>query len=97
MSDNNDNDRQILQVLGRIEGQLKGIQDLVHHTSETTNTRIQDLKESINKRIEDHREETNTRFDAVNRQINKKSAAAGSLGGAIVAGLVEIVRAVAGN
>ena len=84
----------VLLVLGRIEGELKGIRELVHSTSEATNTRIDDMKESVNTRIDDHQTATDTRFVAMGRQINKKGMASGGAGGALVAGLVEMARAI---
>lgn len=92
MPDNNNND-QVLVLLGNIQGELRGIRELVHSSSESTNRRIDDLKDSMNKRIEDHQETTEVRFRHIHQQMNKKSALAGGGSGALVAALVEVVRA----
>ena len=92
MSGDNNNDS-VLLVLGRIEGELKGIRDLVHTTSDATNMRIDDLTSAVNKRIDDHQVATSAQMVTLQKQIHRKSLTAGGASGAMVAGVIEIIRA----
>ncbi|MBL4783018.1 MAG: hypothetical protein JKX92_12320 [Porticoccaceae bacterium] len=87
-----DDSNSILLVLGRIEGELKGIRELVHSTSQATNTRIDDLTSAVNKRIDDHQMATQDRIDGLQKQIHRKSLTVGGLSAALVTGVVEIIR-----
>lgn len=89
----NETNDPILLVLGRIEGELKGIRDLVHSTSHATNARIDDLTVAVNKRIDDHQVATNARMVALQKQIHRKGIAAGGASGAMASVVVEIIRA----
>lgn len=91
MADNNNND-QVLFLLGQIKGELTGIKDLVQSSSETTNRRIDDLANAMNRRIDDHQSSTDARFESIQKQITKKGAAAGGGSGLVVAGIVEIIK-----
>lgn len=82
----------ILMMLGRIEGELKGLTSLVQETSNATNRRIDDLKESMNQRVDELSDNTDQRFQAVQSQVNRRGATAGGASGALVAGAVEMIK-----
>lgn len=86
------NEDHILVMLGRIEGELKGLNALVTSTSAATNLRIDDLKNSMNGRIDDLSRNTDQRFESVQKQVNRRGAAAGGAGGVLVAGAVEFIK-----
>lgn len=91
------NEDHILVMLGRIEGELKGLNALVTSTSEATNRRIDDLKVSMNGRIDDLSRNTDQRFESVQKQVNRRSAAVGGVGGILVTGFAEVVKAFLGQ
>lgn len=93
MSDSS-NEQHILVMLGRIEGELKGLSALVTETSNATNRRIDDLKSSMNSRIDDLSKTTDQRFESVQKQVNRRGAAAGGAGGMLMAGAVELIKLV---
>lgn len=85
-----DND-QIVQLLGEIRGELKGINAVMERNHQSMNQRLDDIQSS-----------NNQRFDAVERRVDHmeseqkaiiwKVASWSSLGGAIVAGGVELIK-----
>ncbi|MDX2350639.1 MAG: hypothetical protein QNK32_09640 [Porticoccus sp.] len=97
MADNDNNNDQVLIMLGEIKGELAGINRLVQATSDSTNKRIDDLATAMNRRIDDHQDDTKARFDAVQKEIGKKSVTAGGASGALVAGVVKLIEVTLGG
>lgn len=82
---------ELLLLLGEIKGELNGIHTLVQTTSDSTNKRIDDLGAAMNRRLEDHQADTAEKFHAIDKQINKKGATAGGVGGLIASGLTQLI------
>lgn len=92
-----EHEQHILVMLGRIEGELKGINTQIQQNSAATNQRIDDLKAAMNKRMDDLKESTDERFESVQKQFDRRSAAVGGVGGVsgglLVSGLTELLKA----
>ena len=100
-----DNNMQVLVLLGEIKGELSGIHRLVQQSTEATTQRIDDLRDSMHRRLEDHQahneqrfgqfsEDVDRRFNDVDKRTTKRSVATGGSAGALVLGLSEIVKAI---
>jgi len=83
--------RQVLLALGNIQGELRGIRDMVHKGQETTNQRIDDLKEAVTERI-DGLEGRVTRLEGDHGKLMVKTASLGGIAGGAMTALVEVIR-----
>lgn len=77
-------DAQMLKALGELSGELRGISQQIQMSQQSTNQRIDDLKESVkeqtqalNQRIDDHQKDVDNRLDDMNQQILKFSKSTG--------------------
>jgi hypothetical protein len=94
----------VLTDLGEVKGLLHGVTEMIRHSQESTNRRIDDLSLSIHKRMDsvDNRlREVGEKADtAMNlstdtaARISKHSAFFGGGSGALVAAAIEIIKAV---
>jgi hypothetical protein len=88
---NEDLNSKVLLALGNIQGELRGIREMVQHGQQTTNQRIDDLKQTVTERIEGL-EGRVTRLENDHGKLTVKTASLGGISGGAMTFLVEIVR-----
>jgi len=81
-----------LHALGQVQGQLKGIADLIRETSASTNRRIDDLRASVDTRFEGHGKRI-TRLEDNERSTAIKAAAIGAASGATAGFISKFISA----
>ncbi len=95
MSDNN---QQVLQQVGEVQGQLKLITQMIQQNHESTHQRINDFRHAIEGRIDgveariDGMEGRVDLITANERGTALKVATVGGAAGAIMAGMVELIK-----
>jgi hypothetical protein len=82
---------QILQVLGEIRGELKGINAMIAANNTSVNQRLEDMQKSNDQRL-DGIEARVEHVEAEQKAIIWKVAGWSSLGGAIVTAGVELIK-----
>ena len=82
---------QILQVLGEIRGELKGINAMIAANHTSVNQRLEDMQKSNDQRL-DGIEARVEHVEAEQKAIIWKVAGWSSLGGAIVTAGVELIK-----
>ncbi|MCG5260410.1 hypothetical protein EM868_00385 [Cupriavidus gilardii] len=90
MSNEDMNDK-VLLALGTIQGELRGIRDMVQHGQHATNQRIDDLKQTITDRV-DGLEDRVTRLEGDHGKLMVKTASLGGIAGGAMTALVELIR-----
>lgn len=94
----------VLADLGEVKGMLRGVTDMIRASEQSTNRRIDDLKVSIDKRMDS----LDAQLHAVGRKadeamnlstdtaarISRHSALFGGGSGALIAGAIELIRAI---
>lgn len=93
----------VLTDLGEVKGLLHGVTELIRHSQESTNKRIDDLAVSINRRMDNVDERLREVGDKADHaitlstdtaaRISRHSAFFGGGGGALVAAGVELIKA----
>ncbi|MBN6732743.1 hypothetical protein [Burkholderia multivorans] len=90
MNGNDLNDK-VLLALGTIQGELRGIREMVQHGQQATNQRIDDLKQAVTERI-DGLEDRVVKLESDHGKLVAKTAGLGGVAGGAMTALVEIVR-----
>lgn len=93
---------QVIQLLGELKGELKGMRDVITANHESAKQRTESNHIAVNQRLTDMQEAMGQRLDAVEKRIEHveveqkniiwKVASWSSLGGAIVAGGIELIK-----
>lgn len=93
----------VLTDLGEVKGLLHGVTELIRHSQESTNKRIDDLAVSINRRmdnVDSRLQEVGEKADQAitlstdtAARISRHSAFFGGGGGAVVAAGIELIKA----
>lgn len=93
----------LMSHLGRLEGQLSTMTQLMQQHHDSTNQRINDLRQAVERRIDNVEE----RVGRVERRVDDvedkergtaiKAASGGALSGAIVAASIELMKFAAGR
>jgi hypothetical protein len=86
---------EIVKNLGEVKGQLTAMQQLMMANHQSTNQRIDDLKESINTRLNGHEGRIGT-LEKNERSTAIKAGTAGALAGALAAATIAGVKAAFG-
>ncbi|WP_249214319.1 hypothetical protein [Burkholderia cenocepacia] len=82
---------QVLLALGTIQGELRGIREMVQHGQQATNQRIDDLKEAVTERIDGLEGRVKT-LEGDHGKLMAKTAGLGGVAGGAMTALVEVVR-----
>ncbi|MCM2484325.1 hypothetical protein [Burkholderia glumae] len=82
---------QVLLALGTIQGELRGIREMVQHGQRATNQRIDDLKEAVTERIDCLEGRVKT-LEGDHGKLMAKTAGLGGVAGGAMTALVEVVR-----
>lgn len=85
---------QVIQLLGEIKGELKGINQVIHANHSSVQQRFDDMQKSIDQRF-DSIEKRVEHVESEQKNIIWKVASWSSLGGAVVAGSVELMKVLA--
>lgn len=86
----------IVAQLGEVKGQLTAMTQLMLANHQSTNQRIDDLKDSINTRLNGHEGRIGT-LEKNERNTAIKAGTAGALAGSLAAALIAGVKATLGK
>lgn len=89
-------ERQSLLMLGEISGQLKGLREMMEREAVAQNRRIDDLVASY-KSARDLTEARLSRLETNERQMLMRNTGYGAAAGAVMAAVVELIRALKGG
>ncbi|ARL36022.1 hypothetical protein BOC49_06920 [Burkholderia pseudomallei] len=90
MTGNDLNDK-LLLALGNIQGELRGIREMVQNGHQATNQRIDDLKQTVSDRIDAVEDRVKT-LEGDHGKLMAKTAGLGGVAGGAMTALVEVVR-----
>jgi hypothetical protein len=82
---------QVLQTLGLVMGELKGLRGQLADGTAATNRRIDDLKDSIDKRLDVQETRIET-LETGQKLLLTKTASYGGLAGGLVSGIIELIK-----
>lgn len=86
----------MISMLGQIQGEVKGLRDLVQANHSSINQRIEDLAQSNHTRFENV-EDRIDKLENSHQQLLMKTAAGGGVAGGIVAAGIEIIKVMTGG
>ncbi|WP_346281896.1 hypothetical protein [Burkholderia cenocepacia] len=86
----------VLLALGNIQGELRGIREMVQHGQQATNQRIDDLKQAISDRMDTLEGRVST-LENGQGKLMMKTASYGGVAGAAITAMVELARFIKGG
>lgn len=96
MDDNKQAQHQMIVMLGQIQGELRGVREIVQANHSSLHQRIDDMVKSNEARFENV-EDRISKVESNHQQLLMKTAAGGGMAGGIVAAGIEIIKAMGGS